>query len=459
MSELTLDEAIYNKYIKPTERKRGRYVGLEFELPIVNLDKRAVDFDVVHKLTDAFLSQFGFDEIKKDDSGDIFSVTKSENGDNLSYDCSFNTLELSFGKEENINVLDERFRNYYSFIQDFLGQYSHTLTGMGTNPYHRYNNYVPIKNGRYRMLFHHLSSYTKYGDAIKFHHNPNFGMFCAASQVQLDVEKETAAEVLNTFNRLEPLKAVVFANSLWSETPELLINRDRFWKYSLHGINPHNLDMYDTELNSVEEIIEYIKSESIYCLERDGKYINFPPTPLREYFSSDNIKGEYFENGEYHTIKFEPRIEDLEYLRSFKFQDLTYRGTVEFRSVCEQPVSEIMAVSAFHAGLIENIHELTRLLERDKVIYGHGYTPTELRVMFSRRKLPDFVNRPKLTELLLEVLDLANDGLYKRGFNEKKFLIPLYHRARNLYSPARQILDGLEAGVPIEYYIKEFSSL
>jgi gamma-glutamylcysteine synthetase len=284
-------------------------------------------------------------------------------------------------------------------------------------------------------------------------------MFCAASQVQLDVEKEAVVEVLNTFNKLEPIKAVLFANSLWQETPELLINRDRFWKYSLHGINPHNLDMYDTELRSVDEILEYIKSESIYCIERDGKYINFAPTPLKKYFSSDKIHGEYFAYGKYYEIDFEPKIDDLEYLRSFKFQDLTYRGTVEFRSVCEQPVSEIMGAAAFHAGLIEYVHELNDLLESDNVIYGHGYSPTELRALFSRRELPDFVDRSKLSELIDSVLNLAEKGLKKRSFGEEKFLQPLYHRARNLYSPARQIIDGLDSGVPIEYYINEFANL
>lgn len=176
-----LDEAIYTKYIRPIERKPDRFVGPEFELPIVNLSKQAVDFGVVHSLTGAFIERFGFDIIKRDDNGDIFSTAKSENDDDLSYDCSFNTLEISFGKERDINVLYSRFREYYSFINEFLNARGHTLTGMGINPYHRVNSSVPIQNGRYRMLFHHLSSYEKYGSAIPFHAHPDFGMFCAAS--------------------------------------------------------------------------------------------------------------------------------------------------------------------------------------------------------------------------------------------------------------------------------------
>ena len=38
MTEDALNEAIYQRYIKPTDRERTRKVGLEFELPILNKD-------------------------------------------------------------------------------------------------------------------------------------------------------------------------------------------------------------------------------------------------------------------------------------------------------------------------------------------------------------------------------------------------------------------------------------
>ena len=36
-----LEQAIYQKYIVPTKRKRTKAVGIEIELPIVNLEKKA----------------------------------------------------------------------------------------------------------------------------------------------------------------------------------------------------------------------------------------------------------------------------------------------------------------------------------------------------------------------------------------------------------------------------------
>ena len=451
-----LDQAIYEKYIRPIQRPRELYAGVEFELPIVNLEREPVDFEVIFTLTDAFIEKFAFDEVHRDDEGHIYSAVKNSNGDGISYDCSFNTLEFSFGVERDLNVIYKRFVEYYIFIQDLLSKSNHTLTGMGINPYRAINHNVPIANGRYRMLLHHLQSYGKYQDSMVFHHTPNFGLFCAASQVQLDTQEDMVLDTLNVFTKLEPLKALLFANSI---DGDLLCSRDHFWKHSLHGLNPHNVDTYETKLHSLEELTAYIRSMSLFCVERDGMYINFPPTPLEAYFSSETVTGEYFDGQQYQPITFVPCLEDLAYLRSYKFEDLTYRGTIEFRSVCEQPVSEIMSPAAFHAGLVEMIPELSALLDGDESIYQQGYNPAELRELFNRRKLPEFLDEAAASRLILKVLDLAEAGLKKRGMGEEHFLEPLFRRAKYLLSPARQMANGLDAGVPLEQYIKDYAVL
>lgn len=114
---------------------------------------------------------------------------------------------------------------------------------------------------------------------------------------------------------------------------------------------------------------------------------------LVDYFASDTVEAEMFCDGIYHKVKIHPELSDLSYLRSFKFEDLTFRGTVEFRSVCEQPVYEIMACGAFHAGLMENLYALADCLENDHVIYHKGYNASELRRQFVMSEIPDIYDR------------------------------------------------------------------
>ena len=218
------------------------------------------------------------------------------------------------------------------------------------------------------------------------------------------------------------------------------------------------MDEYDKRLHSVDELVRYICSESLYCLEREGKYINFPPVILEDYFKGKVIRGEYYDNEEerYRYASFEPALEDLAYLRSFKFNDLTFRGTVEFRSVCEQPVKDVMCVAAFHAGLIKKLPELTGLLDHDEGLYRQGYSVGELREIFVRR---DHTHRfdDGAYHLMEEVLSLAEDGLAERGHGEEKYLEPLFIRAEKRTNPALQQIEKLEAGRALREVIVEYS--
>ena len=182
---------------------------------------------------------------------------------------------------------------------------------------------------------------------------------------------------------------------------------------------------------------------------RDGKYVNFTPVPISEYFDGEK----------YCDIDVKPCIGDLEYLRSFKFEDLTYRGTIEFRSSCCQPISHSFTVSAFHIGLIEKLDSLKNLLDGDDVIYSHGYNADELKKMLSLREIPEFIDKKKLKSRLLDILDMASAGLEERGYGEKILLEPLYERAQRLTNPAKEMVSGLENGKTMEHYIKEYGTI
>lgn len=225
----------------------------------------------------------------------------------------------------------------------------------------------------------------------------------------------------------------------------------------MQGYNPHNVGMFRDKLTSVDELIEYIKSQSVYCTMRNGRYIDFKPVSVRDFFELEKVSGEYFDGSSYQSIDFAPEYDDLKYLRTFKFEDLTFRGTVEYRSSCCQPISDVMTVSAFHTGLADKLDELSALLENDRVIYTHGYTATELADMLSKRDIPAFIDKTALTAQLVRILDISASGLKERGRNEEHLLDPLYERAQRLESPARKMVTGLEAGVPMSRFISDYA--
>ena len=454
-------QAIYDKYIAPTKKERPDYIGVEIEMPVVNLNGQAVDEAVSIAAAESFIEHFGFIESGRDTDGNITSARDSKNGDILSFDCCYSNLELSFGKAVGLFEIKERFEKYVRFLNSEFEKHGYTLTGMGVNPNADINHNLPIQNERYRMLYHHLHSYPKHKNevAMRFHERPDFGTFTSASQVQLDVRYDELTDVINVFGLLEPYKALLFANSYLPDYPDFLCVRNMLWEHSMQGYNPHNVGMFGKKVSGIDELIDYIGTQSIYCTMRDGRYIDFTPLTLDEFFSRDSVEGEYFDGEKYQKITFVPEISDLEYLRTFKFEDLTFRGTVEYRSSCCQPLSEALTVAAFHTGLKEKLYELKEILEKDDVIYSHGFNALELQKLLSKQKLPEYIDTAAVEKQLIIILDLAADGLKKRGFGEEVLLSPLYERVHENTNPAKEMLDGIKNGVPLKSFIEQYAAV
>lgn len=459
--EKIIRNKLYKEFIEPTKQRKN-FIGIEIEVPIINLNKKPVDFDIVHKITDNFKKEFSdFSPNGIDYDGNTFSLKNPNNSDIVCYDCSYNNIEFAMGREKNLFTINNRFIEYYNYVKEEFEKYNYTLTGMGINPYRRYNKEIPIPSERYLMLYHHLKSFNKYNDIpMHFHNYPGYGMFSSASQVQLDVHYNDLIKTINTFTKIEPIKALLFSNSvLMDENKHLTCFRDALWEYSTHGINPHNIGMYDVDFEDIDDILNYLETLNIYCVMRDGAYINFETINLLEYFNKDSIKGDIYDKKGYRQIEIKPNINDIDYLRAFKFINLTFRGTVEFRSVCTQPISDTMSVAAFHLGLKEKIDELHEFISKDRVIFHKGYTASELRKLLIRDEIPSFINKKKLCELTNNILNIAKDGLNKRGLGEEIFLKPLYNRVKYHTNPGKEMIKSLHDGIKIEKIIKDYGGV
>lgn len=452
---------LYEEFIKPTNQVKN-YIGIEIEIPIINLNREAVDFNVVHKITSKFQKQYcDFKEDGIDYDGNVFALKNPKTDDIVCYDCSYNNIEFAMGKEKELFSINERFCDYYSFVKESFEDYNHTLTGMGINPYRKYNVNKPIPSERYLMLYHHLKSFKNYNNIpMYFHKYPEYGMFSSASQVQLDVQKDNLIKTINIFSKIEPIKALLFSNSvLIEEHNHLTCFRDVLWEYSTHGVNPHNIGAYDVDFKDINDLQSYLESLNIYCVMRDGAYINFPSMNLLDYFASDYVSGEIYCRGEYRKIDIRPCINDIKYLRPFKFINLTFRGTVEFRSICTQPIKDSMCVAAFHLGLKDNLDELSCIIDNDDVIYHNGYTASELRKLLIHDEIPSFIDKNDLCRLSKDIVDLAADGLKNRGIGEEIFLKPLYERIKKHTNPGKDILQSLQNDMSIEKIIKEYGKI
>lgn len=443
------------RFIEPARGKCGRYAGAEFEIPIVNLGGGPSDYGVIHDMTEAFAEHFDFGEAQFDDEGYVYFARNEASGDSISFDCSYNTFEIAFGREKDLGAIAGRFYRYYDYAYRYLYDRGHALTGMGINPGYRVNLRRPVANGRYRMLLHHLESYRDYPYHFNFHDVPYYGLIVCSEQTHVDVNDEDLVSTLGTFEMLEPLKGLLFANSPYEGG--YLCARDHFWRESMHGVNPRNVEFWGDGIRSDEDIVDFLAGMSLFCTEQDGKYINFRPTPADEYFALDHMRGEYWDGSGYSDIEFSPEPGDIAYLRSYKFVDLTFRGTLELRSTCTQPVYQIMSVPAFNVGIQEKLDEVRDLI-MDSGMLSRGYDLMQLRRMSVMRELPDFMKGKAASKLLQGIVDLAAQGLRERGYGEERYIEPLYPRAEQIMSPGRELVEGLESGQSVRTFIDRYSS-
>ena len=420
----TAKELLKQRYYEPIKEQPELFVGIELEYPVVNLSGNATDVSLTKQLLVYLLDNFDFQADKYDSDNNPIQLIDKASGDMILFEVSYNTIEFAFAKAERISEVEERLDTYLGIIQPYLQNHNHELQGWGVNPNWVKNDNRSVKSPRYEMLMDFLELSKAKNDPF-FHDYPEYGSFICGSQVQLDVSKTSYLRVLNAFNQIEGPKAVLFANSeFWGSDWDLALSRDVFWENSMHGVFEENAGVFPKVFKSEDDYFSYLSETAIFTAKRGDETYYFEPIRAKDYLSTPSVKARSI-HGEVVTI--EPSEEDFNTHRSYQFQDLTTRGTVEFRSVCTQPFSATFASAALHLGLLVNLETLESILKDTSLFEVFDYDYPRIRCLFSKKEISkdDFKLILPLTEALLTC---AEDGLKNRGFGEEVYLAPLQER-------------------------------
>lgn len=414
-------DLLKKRYLENIKEKPDLFVGIELEYPIVNLDGKATDSEVVKDLFRYLPSVLDFTIEKVDDFGNPIQLLDPVSQDTILFEVSYTTIEFAFGRAKSIQEVEERFRDYMDLIQKKLGEANYAIIGSGIHPYWEKNENQPVAYARYQMLMNYLKlSRTVLGTDL--HDYPQYGAFICGSQVQLDVSKSNYLRVINAFTQIEAAKAYLFANSEFSGADwDTKISRDIFWEESMHGIYPENVGVNARLFKDEDDFFDYLDHSAIFSAERDGQTYYFNPIQARDYLTTPEIQA-FTLNGD--EVLIYPQDQDFQTHRSYQYQDLTTRGTVEFRSVCTQPLNRTFASAAFHLGLLLHLDKLEAYLQSAPFFNTFGRDYKSLRRQFSKKMLTD-EEESAIVEFSKGLLLLAEEGLEKRGKQEMTYLQPL----------------------------------
>ncbi len=396
---------IFNKYIKPFYDKYDSgdigFVGVELEFPLINLSKKPVSTEITNLLMNHIILQdWGFSISCSDDNGNICELKRTLPTGNefIGFDNSYNNLEFSMAKEHTVNEISERFYNYLSNILDFLAQFDYTISGIGSNQYMQYIEDSPVEMEPYKTIRSFLTE------------NCNdiyFPAYISSAQTHIDVEPEYLADAFNLFSRLDFVRAILFSNSppLYNmpiEMKDYICCRDYLWENSRFGYNPESVGKNDFYAKDYDDIIDNYMQRSIFMRIRQDEngmenYEHINPIPLYKYFS----------DSEFNAIP-----EDISTFLSFKNVELTFRGTLEIRSDCAQPLENVFAPARFNFGLSNNLQAACQLCDDFWDTHNlHTVSNSTLRnQIISGKKISEIV--PTITDdvisdFIAKLIDLA----------------------------------------------------
>ena len=414
-------DLLKKRYLENIKENPDLFIGIELEFPIVNLEGKATDGEVVKDLFRYLPLVLGFTIEKVDDFGNPIQLLDPVSQDTILFEVAYTTIEFAFGKAKSIQEVEERFNFYMATIQNKLGEVNHAIVGCGIHPNWDKNDNQPVAYARYQMLMNYLKlSRTVLGTDL--HDYPEYGAFICGSQVQLDVSKPNYLRVINAFNQIEAAKAFLFANSEFSgEDWDTKISRDIFWEESIHGIYAENVGVTARLFKDENDFFDYLDHSAIFTAERDGETYYFYPIRAKDYLGTPKIHAFALDGRE---ILLYPQEKDFQTHRSYQYQDLTTRGTIEFRSVCTQPLNRTFAATAFHLGLLLNLNKLEAYLQSAPFFTTFGRDYKSLRRQFSKKMLTD-EEETAIVEFSKGLLLLAEEGLEKRGKQEMAYLQPL----------------------------------
>lgn len=112
------------------------------------------------------------------------------------------------------------------------------------------------------------------------------------------------------------------------------------------------------------------------------------------------------------------------------------RLLIENRSVAAAPPGEEYASLAFLTGLLENLDETYKFLSR----YSYSFW-LNCAQMAENLPFTSSIDGEPMPYILLQLLDIATDGLKRRGFAEESYLQPLVERLARNQSPAEKALE------------------
>lgn len=341
-------------------------------------------------------------------------------------------VELSGAPLENIHQTCKEVGTHLDLAKKVAADLDVSFLGLGYQPKWPVDDIPWMPKGRYKIMRDYMPKVGTLG----------LEMMKATCTVQVNLDFESESDMVRKFRTslaLQPIATALWANSPFrnGQPNGLLSFRSHIWT-DTDADRCGTLPFVFDEGFGFESYVDYMLNVPMYFVYRDGQYIDASGQSFKDFMAGKlpALPGE------------KPTIADWEDHLTTAFPEVRLKKFLEMRGADGGPWSRLCALPAFWVGLLydEQALDQAEQLIKDWSLEDNEYLRervpyTALNTDFKGRTIGDFA---------LDVLDIAQEGLKRRGFkngqgqDESKFLEPLYVIAESGQTQAELMLKEFE---------------
>ena len=394
----------------PTKVPSQRTVGREAEFPLVRPDGRAGNiFQVLPLLLEGSDCEPTYD-LGKDDT-EILSVVEAGEWSCAS-EVGICTVELSAGPKSTLHELARDMERGSERLTEAVYQAGFLLMGFGIQPRTPAHPGLLTSKKRYSALLEAIGS-----QWLKF-------CVTAGDQLQVDAGQDELVRLMNLTNAASGAMIALTANSpIYGGREGKFVSGREGLTANIVG-EPHRHGSSAGPYSDLEEYVQFLAGLQCLCLPDGEGGFRVIGVPFVE------------------QLRRDPALQDPEAaFEAFLFHEhyiwpsarpRSKIGTVEIRPACQQPPDSAWVPSALGLGLIEAANALESYLE-DSLGKFYWVALQEHRELAVKHGI---IAPEPVPHFLDTIVDIATEGLCRRGEGEETFLEPVHDRLEQRTGPA-----------------------
>jgi glutamate--cysteine ligase len=371
------------------------------------------------------LMRFGWKPITED--GNIIAL-ENDAGCSITLEPG-GQFELSGAPLETIHETCDEVHEHLRQVREVCEELGLGMVGLGFDPTSRRADISWMPKGRYRIMREYMPKKGQHG----------IDMMLRTCTVQANLDYQSEADMAKKFRvglALQPVTVALLANSPFTEgEPNSYQSFRSFVWMTTDPDRCGTLPFVFEDGFGFERYVDYLLDVPMYFVYRNGRYIDASGQSFRDFLAGQlpALPGEL------------PTLTDWLDHSTTAFPEVRLKTFLEMRGADSGSWRRLCALPAFWVGLF---YDQTALDAAYDLI--RDWTEAEREAM--RAEVPKLgldarIRSRTLRDVALEVLDMARDGLHRRGRkdrageDETHFLDTLFSIAGTGRSPALELLD------------------